>query len=124
MPRNRLIVDTDGGVDDAQALLLLIAAGRPPDAITTVFGNVDLEAATQNVLATLAIAGVDVPVHKGAAAPLAQEEVIHARHVHGEDGLGGAPRPDTTADIADMDAVAFLVFTLREAASGVIRSIF
>src|SRR5471030_923930 len=117
MPRNRLIVDTDGGVDDAQALLLLIAAGRPPDAITTVFGNVDLEAATQNVLATLAIAGVDVPVHKGAAAPLAQEEVIHARHVHGEDGLGGAPRPDTTADIADMDAVAFLAFTLREAAA-------
>jgi purine nucleosidase len=117
MPRNRLIVDTDGGVDDAQALLLLIAAGRPPDAITTVFGNVDLEAATQNVLATLAVAGVDIPVHKGAAAPLAQEEVIHARHVHGEDGLGGAPRPDTTADIAGMDAVAFLAFTLREAAA-------
>ena len=48
---NRLILDTDGGVDDAQALLLLIAAGRAPDAITTVFGNVSLEAATDNVLA-------------------------------------------------------------------------
>ena len=91
MPRNRLIVDTDGGVDDAQALLLLIAAGRPPDAITTVFGNVDLEAATQNVLATLAVAGVDIPVHKGAAAPLAQEEVIHARHVHWRGWSGRRP---------------------------------
>ena len=89
---NRLILDTDGGVDDAQALLLLIANGRPPDAITTVFGNVDLEAATRNVLATLAVVGADdIPVHMGSAEPLAQE-IIHARHVHGEDGLGGAPR--------------------------------
>src|SRR5689334_16891430 len=52
MALNRLILDTDGGVDDAQALLLLIAAGRPPIAVTTVYGNVDLEAATRNVLAT------------------------------------------------------------------------
>ena len=36
---NRLILDPDGGVDDAQALLLLIAAGRAPDAITTVYGR-------------------------------------------------------------------------------------
>ena len=46
---NRLILDTDGGIDDAQALLLLIANGRAPDAITTVFGNVNLETATENV---------------------------------------------------------------------------
>ncbi|MFI4999785.1 MAG: nucleoside hydrolase [Reyranellales bacterium] len=116
MTPNRLILDTDGGVDDAQALLLLIAAGRAPDAITTVFGNVDLEAATQNVLATLSVAGEDIPVHKGAAAPLAQE-IIDARHVHGEDGLGGAPRPAVIADVAGLDAVEFLAFTLREAAT-------
>ena len=48
---NRLILDTDGGVDDAQALLLLIANGRPPDAITTVFGDVSLEAATDRTTA-------------------------------------------------------------------------
>ena len=65
---NRLIFDTDGGVDDAQALLLLIAAGRTPDAITTVYGNVSLEAATENVLAILAVAGVHVEVHAGWAA--------------------------------------------------------
>src|SRR5262245_57660922 len=104
---NRLILDTDGGVDDAQALLLLIANGRAPWAITTVFGNVGLEAATDNVLVTLAVVGAEIPVHKGAHEPL-EQEIIHAKHVHGEDGLGGAPRPDTTADIAGGDAVAFL----------------
>jgi purine nucleosidase/non-specific riboncleoside hydrolase len=113
---NRLILDTDGGVDDAQALLLLIAAGRAPDAITTTFGNVSLDAATRNVLATLAVAGAAVPVHTGASQPLAQDW-IDAHHVHGEDGLGGAPRPDRTADIAGSDAVGFLAATLLAAAA-------
>src|SRR6186997_1765865 len=76
---NRLILDTDGGVDDAQALLLLIANGRPPDAITTVFGNVDLDMATKNVLSALAVAGVTIDVHMGAPEPLEEEIVIHAR---------------------------------------------
>jgi purine nucleosidase len=116
MASNRLILDTDGGVDDAQALLLLIAAGRAPDAITTVFGNVSLESATRNVLATLAHAGVAVAVHTGAAQPLAQAW-IDAPHVHGEDGLGGAPRPAWTADTAGSDAVGFLVYTLLDAAA-------
>lgn len=113
---NRLILDTDGGVDDAQALLMLIAAGRPPDAITTVFGNVDLEQATENILATLAVAGVPCPVHAGAGRPLVGE-AIHARHVHGDDGLGGAPRPARTAEVAGGDAVGFLVATLSDAAA-------
>jgi purine nucleosidase len=90
MARNRLILDTDGGVDDAQALLLLIANGRIPDAITTVYGNVSLEAATENILATLAIAYADIEVHAGAALPLVQD-LIDARHVHGEDGLRRTP---------------------------------
>lgn len=116
MVRNRLIFDTDGGVDDAQALLLLIANGRAPDAITTVFGNVDVDTATDNVLAILAVAGATIEVHKGAAEAMVQE-LIHARHVHGEDGLGGAPRPPTVGDIAGFDAVGFLVATLGEAAT-------
>ena len=114
---NRLILDTDGGVDDAQALLLLIAAGRAPDAITTVYGNVSLEAATENVLAILAAAGAHIEVHAGAAQPLVETR-IDARHVHGEDGLGGAPRPAETRDLAGADAVQFLTATLLAAAAG------
>ena len=118
--RNRLILDTDGGVDDAQALLLLIANGRAPDAITTVFGNVNLESATENVLATLAVAGANVPVHTGAAEPIDQER-IDARHVHGDDGLGGAPRPGKTGDVAGSDAIGFLMSTLGAAAAAAER---
>jgi purine nucleosidase/non-specific riboncleoside hydrolase len=52
----------------------------------------------------------------GAEAPLAQE-LVHARHVHGEDGLGGAPRPQDIAEAAGSDAAGFLVVTLVEAAA-------
>ena len=91
MVRNRLIFDTDGGADDAQALLLLIGNGRPPDAITTVFGNVDVDTATGNVLATLAVAGATIEVHKGAAEALVMVEPLAARlsgyfHFHGVRG--------------------------------------
>lgn len=109
-----LIFDSDGGVDDAQALLLLIANGRIPDLITTVFGNVGLVAATGNILATLAVAGVEVPVHSGADRPLTQP-IIDARYVHGDDGLGGAPRPATTQAVASDDAIGLLRKVFREA---------
>jgi len=113
----KLILDSDGGVDDAQALLMLIAAGRTPDAITTVFGNVGLDAATRNLLTVLAVGGrPDVPVHKGAARPLNQP-VIDAKYIHGEDGLGGAPRPETIPQTASDNAVAFLIDTFLAAAS-------
>lgn len=111
----KLILDSDGGVDDAQALLMLIAAGRTPDAITSVFGNVGMEAATRNLLTVLAVAGKeDVPVHKGADRPLNQP-VIDAKYVHGEDGLGGAPRPENIPVEAGDDAVGYLIDTFLAA---------
>lgn len=113
---NPLILDTDGGVDDAQALLMLLANGRAPAAITTVFGNVPLDQASANILAVLAVAGAAIPVHAGAGRPLVQEPV-HAQEIHGEDGLGGAPRPDAVAEIAGRDAPGVLCAAASEAAA-------
>jgi purine nucleosidase/non-specific riboncleoside hydrolase len=106
--RNPLILDTDGGVDDAQALLMLLANGVVPEAITTVFGNVGLDAATRNVLTVLTIAGMEqIPVHAGQARPVTGA-LIDAAHVHGEDGLGGVSRPERIPGPAGRDAVTFL----------------
>lgn len=114
--RRKLILDTDGGVDDAQALLMLIAVGRCPDLITTSFGNVALPAATRNILTVLAVSGrPDVPVHMGTDLPLNQPRV-DATEIHGEDGLGGAPRPSVIPDPAGDDGVDVLVSDLRDAA--------
>jgi purine nucleosidase/non-specific riboncleoside hydrolase len=116
MSASRLIIDTDGGVDDAQALMMLAGAGRSPFAVTTVFGNVPLDAATDNVLAVLATVGCDAPVHKGAIGPLIGQPV-NAQDVHGDDGLGGAPRPPRQSRPAPENAVDFLRRRLLEAAT-------
>ena len=84
----RVVVDTDTGIDDAQALLYLL--GRPDVevvAITTIFGNARTADVAPNVRRVLDAAGVDVPVAPGAEEPLEGEPSI-AWFVHGRDGLG------------------------------------
>jgi len=87
----RIIIDTDAGVDDA--LALLYALHRPEtriEAITVVHGNVPLPQALRNVAEILLANGAQVsfPVSAGADRPL-EGEAVNAREVHGDDGLGG-----------------------------------
>jgi purine nucleosidase len=110
-----LIVDTDGGVDDVLALLLLAASGRPPDLVTVCFGNVDLRTAAYNVRAVLELVDAAAEVHLGAERPLVGD-AIHARHIHGDDGLGGASVVPPTRAASSEDAVATLCRVLRQAA--------
>jgi purine nucleosidase len=116
LSKRTFIFDSDGGVDDAQALIMLVANGKVPDIITTVFGNVGRDQATTNLLAVLSTLGVSVPVHRGAAVPMVQP-VIDAKYVHGDDGLGGAPRPKTQDQPASDDAIGVLIRTFKDAAA-------
>ncbi|MGE5576358.1 MAG: nucleoside hydrolase, partial [Syntrophothermus sp.] len=108
----RLLLDMDPGIDDALALLLALGAERDKEVaiegITAVAGNVEVEAAAENICRILVLAGrayrifqpgdVDQPgslaVAAGAGAPL-RRPLHTARFVHGEDGLGntGLPPP-------------------------------
>jgi purine nucleosidase len=94
------LIDTDTASDDAVAILMALAA---PDvrvaALTTVAGNVGLEQATRNALYTAQIAGSDLPVYKGAAAPLIRHHE-DASWFHGRDGFGdrGYPPPRRAAE--------------------------
>ncbi|MCY6383478.1 nucleoside hydrolase [Hoeflea prorocentri] len=112
---NPLILDTDGGVDDAQALIMLLANGRPPSAITTCHGNVPVEQATDNILRVLALAGAEIPVYPGSVSPMAQEP-INATAIHGDNGLGGIELPPARAGAQSQDAVSYLTETLMQAA--------
>lgn len=115
MKSRNLIVDTDGGVDDAQALVMLIGNGIIPQAVTTVFGNVSLDSATGNIAAVLATLGAKIPVFKGAHCGLVQP-LIDAVSVHGEDGLGGARRPEYIDEAEEEHAVDYLRRVLSAAA--------
>ncbi|WP_427005246.1 nucleoside hydrolase [Pseudarthrobacter sp. H2] len=111
-----IILDTDPGVDDAVALLLACASNEIEiHGITTVGGNVGIEAVTANALAILELAGrPDIPVYRGADRSLAREQTRKSL-AHGDDGLGGH-RPDlnTGAAASDIDAVRFLTRHVRE----------
>lgn len=84
----KIIIDTDTGSDDAAAILTAMAASDVEVlGLTTVSGNVPLEQATLNALQTLEVCGAEVPVYKGASAPLFRP-LVTATSVHGKDGLG------------------------------------
>lgn len=85
----RVILDTDPGVDDALALLYLRA--RPELqllAITTVFGNADIDTTTRNALYLRRRLDLEVAIHRGAAAPLDGRRGLSPVHIHGQNGLG------------------------------------
>lgn len=108
----RLLIDTDTAADDAVALLLALRSpGVEVAALTIVAGNVIVEQATRNALATLAVAGrLDVPVHVGARAPLLQR-ISFATEVHGRDGLGDSDLPPVGAPspVGALDATLALL---------------
>lgn len=98
----KLILDVDTGIDDAIGILLAVKSEQfDMLGITTVCGNVSVDAATLNTCKVLELVEADnIPVIKGSATPLLRAP--HYEHrVHGEDGIGGAlkdVRPKKTAD--------------------------
>lgn len=111
-----IILDTDPGQDDAVAILVALASPEVEVvAITTVAGNVPQPLVTENALAMCELAGRgDVPVHRGADAPL-ERELYTAEYVHGPSGIDGAELPSVTTEPADGHAVDVIVATCLEA---------
>jgi len=112
------LIDTDPGIDDA--LALLYAWGSPElrlAGLTTVAGNVEVDAATRNLFRLLALRRpVPVPVvAQGAAAPLGRA-LVTAKGYHGEDGLGGlADWLAVEPALAPLDGPDFIVDAARRA---------
>jgi len=110
----KIIIDTDPGVDDAHAILLALAHPEVSvEAITTVNGNVSLKHTTANALKTLDIAGMDIPVFAGCAAPLIRTPV-DASFVHGTDGLGDCNLPTSNRKVEKEHASNALVRLANE----------
>lgn len=91
----RIMIDTDPGVDDAHAILLAYSyQGVRIEAILTVNGNVGLEQTTTNACTILDLLDQDTPIFAGCNAPLVMPAQENAANVHGADGMGdiGYPR--------------------------------
>ncbi|XP_047443438.1 inosine-uridine preferring nucleoside hydrolase [Mugil cephalus] len=89
MAKKLMIIDTDCGIDDAQAIMMALA---PPDmevlAITCVFGNAAVDSVCQNVLRVLSVCErEEIPVFRGSAGPMIGASNSLSDHFGG-DGLG------------------------------------
>ncbi len=115
-----VIIDCDPGQDDAFALLLALAS---PDelevlGVTTVAGNVPLEKTTRNARLVCDLAGRPrTAIHAGCDRPLVRP-LVTAEHVHGPEGLDGAPIEEPRTPLQPAHAVDFIVETLLGAPEG------
>jgi inosine-uridine nucleoside N-ribohydrolase len=92
----RVIIDTDPGVDDAMAILLALNSPElKVEALTVVPGNVDGRQGLENALKLVSLAGrCDLTVAGGAQHPLNQK-LITAQYWHGRNGFAGVELPSS-----------------------------
>ena len=97
-------------------MAILLAAAHPRInllGITTVSGNGSLDKVTYNAQRICALAGLTIPIGKGANDPLAGKASA-APTIHGASALDGAPLPEPTYDVSELDAVALIAKLVSE----------
>lgn len=111
MTAQKIIIDTDPGIDDAMAIFFAL---NSPEleliGLTTIFGNGFTDLTTINALRLLEIAGrSDIPVAVGAAQPLADHFSEPGVVVHGDDGQGNLHLSPPTTKPVEQNAADFIV---------------
>ena len=112
-----VIIDTDGGVDDAVALWwALTDPALDVVAITVVWGNVDIDIAVGERVARRGMPWA-APACRSRPARrplLPAPDLRPATFIHGDDGLGNAAGPEAPGRAVDEPAVDMLVRLVRE----------
>lgn len=110
----KIIIDTDPGVDDAFAVLL---AFKSPElevlGLTTVFGNVAVDTTSLNGLILADLAPYKVPVFKGESQPMEFSTDSYAEFVHGDDGFGNINLPASSSLLEEQHAVDWMIDTIK-----------
>lgn len=105
----KIIIDTDPGVDDALAIHMAFADPRlDVIGLTTVFGNVHTHQATRNARHLVEMAGLSVPVAHGAEKPYRQARRDPAHFIHGAEGFGDLPAPEPQRPADPRSAARFI----------------
>ena len=95
--------------DDSDKYLPWLKAQRADGKLVVVDANLR---PPHNAVAIAQVAGLSMPVHRGAARPLVNEP-IDAAYVHGPTGLGAVTIPPVTRTVDSDDAVTFILDMAR-----------
>ena len=107
---DRILIDTDPGVDDAMAIAMAAADPRLSlVGLSTVFGNVRAATATRNALVLCDWLGLDVPVAEGADVSQALGRFEAVDWVHGAEGFGDMPAQVPSRGKDARDAAQFII---------------
>jgi len=118
--KNKIIIDTDPGQDDAVAILLALASPEEIDVlgIVAVAGNVGLAQNVRNARKVVELSGrITTPIYAGCERPI-RRKLVTAEHVHGESGLDGPKLPDPTIEVQPQHGVDFLIERLTKETAG------
>jgi len=114
MPQ-KVIIDTDPGIDDVIAISMAL---RSPEldvlGLTIVFGNTYGEVTAQNALRLVELEGHDsIPVSRGSDVPLVLPLDALGIMVHGEDGMGNTNPPTPKGKVIKKSAAEFIIDTIH-----------
>jgi len=117
----KVIFDTDPGIDDALALLYLHACpSLELCAITTTLGNASLDDCTDNALFLCEQYGITAPVYRGIETAVnGSVPESYPDFVHGSNGLGGIPIVIRHRKPEPVDAVDCLLEQTRRFPGGI-----
>lgn len=106
----RILIDTDPGIDDSLAILLALASPELSlEGLSIVHGNCSVDQGLNNALAVLELAGAThIPVARGCELPLVQPSLL-APETHGDSGIGYARPPKPVTQPVWQHAVDFLI---------------
>ncbi|ODT73274.1 MAG: nucleoside hydrolase [Pelagibacterium sp. SCN 63-23] len=115
----KIIIDTDPGIDDAVAILLALASPEIEVlGIVAVGGNVSIESTQANARKICELAGrLDIGVFAGSARSLGSDQPID-ENCHGVAGLGTVSLPEPTMPLGAQHGVDFIVDTVMQSEPG------
>ena len=100
MKKIPVIIDTDPGVDDSVAIMMLAASEKTDiKAVTTTHGNVGLAGTTKNALGLRELLGLDCEVAMGADRPMIVPQK-EASFFHGSNGVAAYEMPTPTKPVS------------------------
>src|SRR5688572_10217425 len=112
----KLIIDVDTGIDDALALLYVLASPEAELlAVTCTSGNVEAGHVAENTIALLDLAGrSDIEVALGRREPL-KRPLMTAPETHGPKGVGYAVLPPPSRGVSQRHAADLIAEEVRRA---------
>ena len=115
MTPQKIIIDTDPGIDDAMAIFFAcLHPGLDVVGMTSVFGNVTADIATRNAMVLAEMAKQDIPVAKGENTPLVMVPNGVSDYVHGAEGFGDIPPQTPKATAVSETAAEFICRMISE----------